>query len=135
MRDGTLLPSALAGLMVWVGNLGMRPAPGGGVTRGGPLTAVEPRTSGPGAEVNEHDLVGAGTGTVVGSGGLTGLVGVIRRRPADVVLRIVLAPLRGGRGRDDRQVRRDELGDRLQRRGLLGGGLGPGQLGQHLVDG
>src|SRR5258708_4413467 len=134
MRDGTLLPSTLAGLMVWVGNLGMRPAPGGGVTRGGPLTAVEPRTSGPRAEVNEHYLVGAGTGIVVGSGRLTGFVRVVRRRPADVVLRVVLAPLRGGRGGDDRQVRRDVLRDRLERRGLLGGRLGPGHLGQHLVN-
>src|SRR5215475_11846466 len=98
----------------------MRPAPGGGVAGGGP--ACVPRELGPRAEVKEYDLVGAGTRTVVGSGGLAGFIGVVRRRPADVVLRIVLEPLRGGRGRDDRQVGRDVLGDRLERRGLLGGG-------------
>src|SRR6266487_255709 len=115
------------------GYFGKGPPPVGGLPGAGPLACrweLSPR-----AEVKEYDLVGAGTGTVVGSGGLTGLVGVVRRGPADVVLRIVLEPLRSGRGRDDRQVGRDVLRDRLERRGLLGGGLGPGQLGQHLVDG
>src|SRR4029077_14831559 len=87
------------------------------------LSAVEPRTSGPRAQVQEHYLVGTGTGVVVGSGRLTGFVRVVRRRPADVVLGVVLEPLRGGRGGDDRQVRRDVLRDRLERRGLLGGRL------------
>src|SRR5439155_24464216 len=128
MRDGTLFPPALAGL---IGYFGIRPAPGGGLPGAGPLSAVEPRTSGPRAQVQEHYLVGAGTGIVVGSGRLTGFVRVVWRRPADVVLRVVLEPLRGGRGGDDRQVRRDVLRDRLERRGLLGGRLGRGHLGQH----
>src|ERR1700676_3894344 len=81
-------------------------------------------------QVQDDHLVGTGAGTVVRPGRLTGLVGVLLGRPAGVVLRVVLEPLRRARGRDDRQVGGYILRDRRQRRGLRRGRRGSGQGGQ-----
>src|SRR6516165_8948807 len=89
-----------------------------------------PTKRSPRAQVQDDYLIGAGAAAVVGAGGLTGLVRVLLGRPAGVVLRVVLVPLRRGGGRDNRQVVRDVLLDRDQRLGLRGGRPGRGQCGQ-----
>src|SRR6266487_3625817 len=86
-------------------------------------------------QVQDDDLVGAGACVVVTAGGLSRLVRVRLRRPADPVLRVVLEPVRRRGDRDDRQVRLDVLLDRRERGGLRGDRGGPRQLGQRGVDG
>src|SRR5215472_8389493 len=88
----------------------------------------------PWLEVQDDDLVGAGTRTVVGAGRLTGLVRVLLRRPAHVVLAVVLEPLGGRRGGNDRQEGGDVLRDWRQGRRLLAYGARGSELREVSVD-
>src|SRR5258707_11217345 len=87
-----------------------RPALLEGITRGYSANRLE---------VQDDDLVAAGAGAVVAARGLAAVVRVVLGRPAGEAQAVVLEPVSGVHGRDNRQVGRDELHDRGEVSGLL----------------
>src|SRR5271170_8121962 len=85
------------------------------------------------AEVQDHNLIGAGAGAGVGACRLSGLERVLLGWPADEVLRVVLEPLRRRRDRNHRQVLGDVGLDRGKVSGLLCHARVSGQLGKQPV--
>src|SRR5260370_782050 len=92
--------------------------------------SVTARRGLPRTQVQDYYFIGAGAGTVVRSRRLAAVVRVLLGRPAGVVLRVVLEPLRCRGDRDDRQVGRYVLLERDEGGGLLRDRRCPGQGGQ-----
>src|SRR5260370_36704303 len=92
--------------------------------------SVTARRGLPRTQVQDYYFIGAGAGTVVRSRRLAAVVRVLLGRPAAVVLRVVLEPLRGRGDGGDREGGRDALLARGEAGGLLPDGRCPGPGGQ-----
>src|SRR5260370_266460 len=111
-----------------------RSVPGETARKGPACCSVTARRGLPRTQVQDYYFIGAGAGTVVRSRRLAAVVRVGLGRPAGVVLRVVLEPLRCRGDRDDRQVGRDVLLERDEGGGLLRDRRRPGQRGQAGVE-